>query len=188
MTASPHSAAGSPTGSVPTHVYVSSFEHIAWLPGTHACPLSSCQPSCPSSSLLPSLLPYLSPADAPAEMPDQAIRAFPGDVSRTQRQPRAPKGRSQEAPPYVPATCSSPRASPAPGALPGLAGGIVTWTGGSQAGPDDALLPTLSLGFYFCFYFSSYSVLSISASISEVVLCPVPLPLNMCGVPRTLSL
>lgn len=99
VTASPHSAAGSPTGSVPTHVYVSSFEHTAWLPGTHTRLLSSSRPSCPSSSLLPSLLPYLSPADAPAEMPNQATGAFPRDVSRTQRQLRAPKGRA----PYVPA-------------------------------------------------------------------------------------
>lgn len=52
-----------------------------------------------------------------------------------------------------------PRASPAPGTPPGLPGGIVTWRGGSQAVPDDALLPTLSLGAYFCFYFSSYSAL-----------------------------
>lgn len=88
-------------------------------------------------------------------MPSQATRAFPGDVSRTHRQREAPGGRSPAAGPYVPTTELFSQSLASTGRSARASGGIVTWRGGSQAGPDDALLPTLPPGFYswVCFFY-----------------------------------
>ena len=117
-------------------------------------PLQSVQlPLVLSAPLTPS---YLSPAKTCAEMPNQAIGAFPGVVSRTQRQREAPGGRPLAAHPYVPTTELFSQSLASTGRWARASGGIVTWRGGSQSGPDDALLPTLPPGFYFCFSFSYF--------------------------------
>lgn len=168
-----------------------SFEHTAWLTGTHTCTPSSGGPSCPSSTLLPS--PALTPPQprrlqkCPPRPSGPSLGRSPAPRgSRRLLEGRLRKHRHMYAP-----LCPSPAASPAPGAQPALPGGIVTWTGGSRAGPARAVRPTLSLSFYFCSHFSSCSALAIFApvsSISEVVLYSVLPPPSLCGAPQTLSL
>lgn len=151
---------------------------------------SSSGPSCPSSILLPSPALTSPQPRCLQKCPPRPSGPSLGRSPEPRGSRRLLEGRLRKHRHMCPPLCSSPAALPAPGTQPALPGGIVTWTGGSRAGPARAVRPTLSLSFYFCSHFSC-SALAIFAPvspISEAVLCSLLPPPSMCGAPQTLSL